>query len=74
MLYEVITNPTWICFTDTELRIIGELATRYDVVVMEDLAYFTMDFRKDYSIPGKPPFQPSVGKYTDNYILSYNFV
>jgi aspartate/methionine/tyrosine aminotransferase len=28
-----------------------------------------MDFRKDYSIPGQPPFQPSVGKYTDNYIL-----
>ncbi len=69
ILYSNPNNPTWICFTDTELRIIGELATRYDVVVMEDLAYFTMDFRKDYSIPGKPPFQPSVGKYTDNYIL-----
>jgi aspartate/methionine/tyrosine aminotransferase len=69
ILYSNPNNPTWICFTDTELRIIGELATKYDVVVMEDLAYFTMDFRKDYSIPGAPPFQPSVGKYTDNYIL-----
>jgi aspartate/methionine/tyrosine aminotransferase len=36
---------------------------------MEDLAYFSMDFRKDYSKPGKPPYQPSVAKYTDNYIL-----
>jgi aspartate/methionine/tyrosine aminotransferase len=69
LLYSNPNNPTWICFTDTELRIIGELATKYDTVVMEDLAYFTMDFRKDYSIPGKPPFQPTVGKYTDNYIL-----
>ena len=69
ILYSNPNNPTWICFNDTELRIIGELATKYDVVVMEDLAYFTMDFRKDYSIPGQPPFQPSVGKYTDNYIL-----
>ena len=69
ILYSNPNNPTWICFTDTELRIIGELATKYDVVVMDDLAYFTMDFRKDYSVPGVPPFQPSVGKYTDNYIL-----
>ncbi len=36
---------------------------------MEDLAYFAMDFRKDYSKPGEPPFQPSVSQYTDNYIL-----
>ncbi len=69
LMYSNPNNPSWICFTDTELRIIGELATKYDVIVMEDLAYFTMDFRKDYSIPGQPPFQPTVGKYTDNYIL-----
>jgi aspartate/methionine/tyrosine aminotransferase len=36
---------------------------------MEDLAYFAMDFRKDYSIPGKAPYQPTVAKYTDNYML-----
>jgi aspartate/methionine/tyrosine aminotransferase len=28
-----------------------------------------MDFRKDYSIPGKAPFQPTVGRYTDEYIM-----
>ena len=28
-----------------------------------------MDFRKDYSKPGEPPYQPSVAKYTDNYVL-----
>jgi aspartate/methionine/tyrosine aminotransferase len=69
MLYSNPNNPSWICFTDKELRIIGELATKYEVVILEDLAYFAMDFRKDYSRPGQPPFQPTVAKYTDNYIL-----
>lgn len=69
ILYSNPNNPSWICFTEKELRIIADLATKYDVIVMEDLAYFAMDFRKDYSIPGEPPFQPSVSQYTDNYIL-----
>jgi aspartate/methionine/tyrosine aminotransferase len=51
------------------LQVIGELATKYEVIVLEDLAYFGMDFRKDYSQPGQPPFQPTVAHYTDNYIL-----
>jgi aspartate/methionine/tyrosine aminotransferase len=69
ILYSSPNNPSWICLTEEELRIIGELATRYGVVVIEDLAYFGMDFRKDYSRPGQPPYQPTVAKYTDNYIL-----
>ena len=56
-------------FTEEELQIIGELATKYDVIVMEDLAYFGMDFRKDLYTPGKPPYQPTVAKYTENYVL-----
>jgi len=39
------------------------------VIVLEDLAYFGMDFRTDVSEPGKPPYQPSVANYCDNYIL-----
>jgi len=69
LMYSNPNNPAWICFTDQELQIIGELATKYDCIVMEDLAYFGMDFRKDYSVPGEKPFIPSVAKYTDNYIL-----
>jgi aspartate/methionine/tyrosine aminotransferase len=69
ILYSNPNNPSWICFTDEELKIIGELANEYDVIVIEDLAYFGMDFRKDYSKPGEPPYQPTVAKYTDNYIL-----
>jgi aspartate/methionine/tyrosine aminotransferase len=69
VIYSNPNNPSWICFNDMELKIIGELATKYNVVIIEDLAYFGMDFRKDYSKPGQPPFQPSVAKYTNNYIL-----
>ncbi len=69
ILYSNPNNPSWICFSEKELQIIGEMANKYDVIVLEDLAYFGMDFRKDYSQPGKPPYQPTVANYTDNYVL-----
>jgi len=69
IVYSNPNNPAWICLNEQELEAIGSLATQYDVIVMEDLAYFAMDFRKDLSVPFQPPYQPSVGRYTDNYIL-----
>ena len=69
VLYSNPNNPSWISFTEEELMIIAETADKYDVIVIEDLAYFGMDFRKDYSVPGVAPFQPTVAKYTDNYVL-----
>ncbi|HEY3373407.1 MAG TPA: pyridoxal phosphate-dependent aminotransferase [Prolixibacteraceae bacterium] len=69
LVYSNPNNPSWVCFTEEELQIIGELATKYDVIVMEDLAYFGMDFRKDLYSPGRPPYQPTVAKYTDHYII-----
>ncbi len=69
ILYSNPNNPSWICFSERELEIIGEMANKYDAIVIEDLAYFGMDFRTDYSQPGKAPFQPTVARYTDNYIF-----
>lgn len=69
IVYSNPNNPAWICLNEDELKTIGELATKYDTIVMEDLAYFAMDFRKDLSVPFQPPYQPSVGRYTDNYML-----
>ena len=69
IVYSNPNNPAWICLNEEELKTIGTLATRYDTIVMEDLAYFAMDFRKNLSVPFEPPYQPSVGRYTDNYIL-----
>ncbi|MEI6677797.1 MAG: pyridoxal phosphate-dependent aminotransferase [Mariniphaga sp.] len=69
IIYSNPNNPSWICFDEEELRVIGELANQYDIVVIEDLAYFGMDFRKDLSRPGEPPYQVTVASYTGNYIL-----
>jgi aspartate/methionine/tyrosine aminotransferase len=69
ILYSNPNNPSWICFTEDELQIIAEAANKHDVVVLEDLAYFGMDFRRPKPQPGKAPFQPSVARYTDNYAL-----
>jgi aspartate/methionine/tyrosine aminotransferase len=69
VVYSNPNNPSWMCFTNDELKIIGDLATKYNVIVIEDLAYFAMDFRQDYSVPGKPPYQPTIARFTDNYIL-----
>ena len=69
MVYSSPNNPAWICLNESELQIIGELATKYDVIVVEDLAYLCMDFRTDKGTPYQAPFQPSVAKYTDNYII-----
>ena len=69
IVYSNPNNPAWICLEEEELKIIGEMADRYDVVVMEDLAYFCMDYRKDMGHPFQPPYPPTVARYTDNYIL-----
>lgn len=69
MIYGIPNNPAWINLTEEELEIIGRLATKYDVIVMEDLAYVGMDFRNNFGVPGVPPFVPTVARYTDNYIL-----
>ncbi len=69
IVYSNPNNPSWICLSEDELQTIGELATRYDAVVIEDLAYFAMDFRRNLSVPFQPPYQPTVGRYTDNYML-----
>lgn len=69
IVYSNPNNPAWICLEEEELQIIGELATQYDVVVLEDMAYFCMDFRRDLSHPFEAPYPPTVARYTDNYIL-----
>ena len=69
IVYSNPNNPSWICLSEAELKDIGELATQYDAIVMEDLAYFAMDFRKELSTPFQPPYQATVARYTDNYIL-----
>ena len=69
MIYSNPNNPAWFCLTEEELQIIGEMANKYDVIVIEDLAYFAMDFRKPLGVPFEAPYQATVARYTDNYVL-----
>lgn len=69
IVYSNPNNPSWVCFTEEELKGIASLADKYDVIVLEDLAYFAMDFRRDLSHPFQAPYQATVAKYTDNYVL-----
>lgn len=69
IIYSNPNNPTWVCLNEEELEIIGDLSNKYGTIVIEDLAYFAMDFRQNLSTPGQAPFQPTVAKYTDNYVL-----
>lgn len=69
IVYSNPNNPAWISLEEEELQIIGEMATRYDVIVVEDLAYFAMDSRRDLSHPYEAPYVRTVARYTDNYLL-----
>lgn len=67
LMYSNPNNPAWTNLTEEELEIIGRLATKYDVIVLEDLAYFGMDFRENLQADGAVGH--TVARYTDNYIL-----
>ena len=68
ILWSSPNNPSWIVLDEHELAGLGRLCDAYDVLAVEDLAYFGMDVRHDYLSPGVPPFQPSVLRYTKNGI------
>jgi aspartate/methionine/tyrosine aminotransferase len=68
MLWSSPNNPSWIVLKEQELEGLGRLCDRYGVVAIEDLAYFGMDLRQDVLIPGTPPYQPTVLRYTKNAI------
>ncbi len=56
-------NPSWVNLTDAELKGLAEVLDRHGVFAIEDMAYFGMDFREDYSAPFQPPFQPTIARY-----------
>lgn len=70
MIYSNPNNPAWICLEDSEIKDIAELCEKYDVIPIEDMAYFCMDFRKPgYAVPFKAPYPPTIANYTNKYIL-----
>jgi aspartate/methionine/tyrosine aminotransferase len=61
-------NPSWIVLKESELEGIGRICDEYELIAIEDLAYFGMDVRQDYFEPGKPPYQPTILRYTNRGI------
>lgn len=68
ILYSSPNNPTWAILSEEEARRLGEISEKYDVILIEDAAYFGMDFREDYSIPNQPPYPSTAVRYTKNFI------
>ena len=68
LIFSNPNNPSWMCLTEEELRIIGKLCTKYNVIAIEDMAYLNMDFRRKSGQPYEPPYQPSVGQFTNNCV------
>lgn len=70
VIYSNPNNPSWMCLTDSELKGMAELCEKYDVVPIEDMAYFCMDYRRDgLGHPYRAPFPPSIARYASKYIL-----
>ena len=68
ILWSSPNNPTWIVLKPSELEGIGRVCSRYGVLAIEDLAYFGMDTRQDYTVAGEPPYQPTIMRYTDRAV------
>ncbi len=69
ILWSSPNNPSWVCLKEKELESIGNLLTKYDLKGIEDAAYLGMDYRYDYSVPGRKPFIPTIANYTKNYFI-----
>mgnify|MGYP000566107773 CR=1 FL=1 len=72
IVYSNPSNPVWNCLSPDELKEIAGLCDAYECIALEDLAYFGMDFRVDYSQPNQPPYPPSMGHYTHRCIQMFS--
>ena len=68
-LWSSPNNPAWVVLTEKELAGLAEVFNRHQVAAIEDMAYFGMDFRQDYSVPYQAPFQPSIARYMDRVFM-----
>lgn len=72
LIYSNPSNPIWNCLTDSELAELAQLCEAFDCIALEDLAYFGMDFREDFSTPHQPPYPPSIRRHTDHCMLLFS--
>lgn len=65
-------NPSWVILTESELEQLAAVLAKHRVFAIEDMAYFGMDFRQDYSKPFQPPYQPTIARYTDDVFIIFS--
>lgn len=70
LIYSNPNNPSWMCLSEDELEILARVADETETIIIEDLAYFCMDFRRNgFGIPYQEPYPPTVAKFTGNCML-----
>ena len=70
LMYSNPNNPSWMCLSEEELQILARIADETETIVIEDLAYFCMDFRRSgFGVPFQEPYPPTVAKFTSNCML-----
>ncbi len=69
IIYSNPNNPAWICLTESELRTIGELATKYDDRSRRPGLHGHGLPQGARDILSRLPFQATAARYTDNYVL-----
>jgi len=65
-------NPSWVVLTESELEALAKVLSKHGVFAIEDMAYFGMDFRHDYAKPFRPPYQPTIARYTDDVFIIFS--
>lgn len=68
-LWSSPNNPSWVILNEEELEGLARVFDKHGVFAVEDFAYFGMDFRKDYSVPFQPPYQPTIARYTHRVFM-----
>jgi aspartate/methionine/tyrosine aminotransferase len=68
VLWSSPNNPSWVSLKESELEGLGRVCDEFGLIAIEDLAYFGMDVREDYYEPGRPPYQPTVLRYSQRGI------
>ena len=70
IMYSTPNNPSWMCISEEELKCIAEVAGESGAIVIEDIAYFCMDFRAHgYGVPYQKPYPPTIARYTGRCML-----
>ncbi len=70
ILWSSPNNPTWRVLSDHELEGMGKLCTKYEVIGIEDAAYFGLDSRMtNRRTPREAPYFPTIAQYTDLWVM-----